>query len=133
MGDVSLAIFAEIGAVGVDHRRGVVVEAVLFLLEHRKHQHHAGLFGQLDHGLGRGPVGDRFGVVEMLVLLHLAEVGAVEDLLKADDLGTLIGGLMGVVDVLFDHGVFVSGPLGLDQSRLHNVGQCRLLFSVRCT
>src|SRR3954451_13249726 len=49
--DVVLAVLAEVGAVRVDHRGRVVVDARLLLLVHRHDQHHVVLVGQLAHQL----------------------------------------------------------------------------------
>ena len=52
-----------------------------------------------------GAVGDGLGEVVPAGVLLGAEVGAVEDLLQADDLGAGFGGLLDVGDVLVDHGL----------------------------
>jgi hypothetical protein len=59
LGDVGLAVLAQVGAVGVDDRGGVVEIPGLFLFVHRQHQHHAVLRGELLEALGGGAVGDR--------------------------------------------------------------------------
>ena len=87
--DVVLAVLAQVGAVGVDHGGGVVVDAGLLDLVHGQHHHHAQLLGQGLEALRGGTVRDGLGVVVVLGLLHLAEVGPVEQLLEADDLRSL--------------------------------------------
>ena len=119
--DVVLAVLAEVGAVGVDDRRGVVVEAGLLDLVDRHHEHHAGLRGQRLHALHGGAVGHRLGPAVVLGVLHLAEVGAVEHLLEAHDLGALGGGVAGVLLVGVDHRLLVAGPLRLEQRGPHDV------------
>ena len=57
------------------------------------------------------------GVGEVLGILHLAEVGAVEELLEAHHLGALLGRLARVLLVLVDHRLLVAGPIGLQQGR----------------
>ncbi len=47
--DVMLAILAEILAVGVDHRRGVVIDAGDLFLVNRNDDHHAVLLGDVLH------------------------------------------------------------------------------------
>ena len=121
LGNVGLAVLAQVGPVGVDHRRGVEVETVVFFLEDGDDEHHPGFFGEVLHPAGSRAVGDWLGVVEVLVLLHLAEVGAVEKLLEAHHLYALPGGLPGVLDGLFDHRFLVAGPLGLDDGCSDNV------------
>ncbi|GGP38222.1 hypothetical protein GCM10010214_09280 [Streptomyces abikoensis] len=63
----------------------------------------------------------------MLALLHLAEVGGVEDFLETDHLGALRGGGAGVLLVLGDHRLGIAGPGRLDQCRTDNVGHELLL------
>ncbi len=125
--DVVLAVGAEDGAVGVDHGRGVVVEAGLLDLEDGDDDHHAGLAGQGLHAADGGPVGHRFGPAVVLRVLDLAEVGGVEDLLEPDDLRAPPGGLAGVLLVLRHHGLGVAGPGGLDESGTYDVGHELLL------
>ena len=54
--DVLLAVLAEVGAVGVDHGGGVVVQPGLHDLVHRQHHHHAELLGDRLEALGGRPV-----------------------------------------------------------------------------
>ena len=99
-----LAISAEERSIGVDDGRGVSVNARGLSLEDRHHQHHLQLSRQLSHPL-YGRSGNWLGEIEALVLLRLAEVGRVEKLLQADNLGALFGCLADVGlrarDVLF--------------------------------
>src|ERR1700761_4355117 len=113
--DVVLAVLAEVAAVGVDDRRGVVADALLLDLVHRDDQDHVQLPGQVLHELGRGAAGHLLGPAVPLRVLHLAEVRAVEQLLQAGDLGPLAGRLAQRVDGVLDHGLLVAGPLLLDQ------------------
>jgi hypothetical protein len=131
VGDVLLAVLAEVGAVLLDDGGRVVEEAVVLLLEDRDHDDHLGLLGEVLHEPRRRAVGDRLGVLEMLVLLHRAEVRPVEQLLEAHHLGTLLGSLAGVVGILFDHRVLVTRPLGLDDGGPNDVGHGCLLWSAR--
>ena len=103
MRDVNLAKLAEVLAVGVDHGGRVVVHAGQVLFVHRHDDHHLVLLGQVLHQLGRRPVGNPLGEVVPLDLLLGAEVRAVEQLLQADDLDALFGGLGDHGDVLVDH------------------------------
>ena len=112
--DVGLAVLAEVLAVGVDHRRGVVEHAGLLLLVHRQDHHHAELGGERLEPLG-GRARDRLGVRVELRVLDLAEVRAVEQLLEADHLRALRGGLARVLLVGLDHRLLVAGPARLDQ------------------
>ena len=100
---MGLAVLAEIAPVGVDDGGGVVVVAGVFPLEQGYDDDHPGLLRQLDHLRYGRTIGHRLGRGEMFVLLLVAEVGGVEDLLEAQDLGALLGGLTREVDVLVDH------------------------------
>src|SRR6201996_6802589 len=113
--DVILAMLAEVAAVGVDDRGGVVVHTLLLDLVHRDDQDHVQLAGQVLHQAGGGAAGNGLGPAVPLRVLHLAEVGAVEQLLQAGHLDPLAGCLPQGVNGVFDHGFFVAGPLLLDQ------------------
>ena len=93
VGDVHLAVFAQVGAVGVDDGGGVVVEAFGAFFEHRADDDHAQLLGQGHEMLRRGPVGDGLGQLEVLVALLVAEIERGEELLQANDLGSVGGEL----------------------------------------
>src|SRR5882724_11349122 len=54
MRDVVLAVFAEVAAIGVDDRGGVVVDAGHFDFVDRGDEHHLVLFGELLHGRDGG-------------------------------------------------------------------------------
>ena len=53
--DVVLAVLAQIGAVGVDHGRGVVINPSHFALIDRNHQHHLVGLGEFLQSLHGGP------------------------------------------------------------------------------
>ena len=124
MRDVHLAKLAEVAAVGVDHRRRVVIDAGQVFLVDRHDQHDLVLPGELGHQLGRGAVGDALGQLVPPRLLLGAEIRAVEQLLQADDLRPLLGGLGDQGDVLVDHRLLDDGDRrgrrlaerGLDQA-----------------
>ena len=80
------AILAQIVARAIDHRRGVVINAFLFDFVNRHDQRHVMLARQLLHALDGGAVRDRLGQIVPAGLLLGAEIGAVEDFLKAGDL-----------------------------------------------
>ena len=115
--DVGLPVLAQELPVGIDDRGGVVVDAGGggILLVHRRDDDHARLLGEVLHPLGGRPVGDVLGVPEVLRILHLAEVGAVKQLLEQDHLGVLLRGLMCMGLVLLDHRFLVARPGCLDQ------------------
>ncbi len=115
--DVGLSVLAEVAPVGVDDRGRVVVDSGggLVLLVHRRDDDHAGLLGEILHALRRRPVGDQFRVAVVLRILHLAEVGPVEELLEEHHLGALRRRVVGVALVLLDHRFLVAGPGRLEQ------------------
>jgi hypothetical protein len=110
---VLFAVLAQIAAVGVDDRGGVVVQAGLHDFIHRQYEHHSQLLGDALEALGGGAVRDVLGVVVVLGILHLAEVRTVEQLLEAHDLSTLLGCVTGSCLVLVDHLVLAARPVGL--------------------
>ena len=115
--DVGLAVLAQVRPVGVDDRGGVVVDArgLLVLLVHRGDDDHAGLLGEVLHPLRGRTVGDELGVAVVLGVLDLAEIRSVEQLLEQDELGALLGSLVGPLLVLLDHRFLVAGPARLDE------------------
>ncbi len=115
LGDVGLAVLAEVGAVRVDHGRGVVEDSRLLLLVHRQDQDDAQFAGECLEALDGRTLGDPLGVLVEGLVLDLAEVGAVEQLLEAEDLGALRGGVAGRLLVHLDHGFLVAGPGGLEE------------------
>ena len=90
VGDVHLPVDAKQAAIGVDDGRRVPVEAGGLPLENRHDDHDRQLAGELLHRVRRRP-GNRFGEIEAVALLRLAEVERVEQLLQADDLRAASG------------------------------------------
>ncbi|SKV55501.1 Uncharacterised protein [Mycobacteroides abscessus subsp. massiliense] len=109
--NVMLAVFSQVGAVGVDDRRGVVENSRTLLLVHREHHDHA--------GERREPLGDRtghrLGVFVVLLVLHDPEVGAVEELLEADHLGATGRRFGDKTLMLGQHRFLVASPSRLRQ------------------
>ena len=124
--DVGLAVLAQVGAVGIDHRSRVVEQALLLLLVHRQDQDHAVLCRQLLETPRRRPIRDGLGVVVVVGVLHLAEVGAVEELLEAHDPGSGCGSCGKVLLVELDHRLLVARPPGLEHRRPYLVRHLRL-------
>src|SRR2546427_401575 len=58
--DVVLPIFAEILAIGIDNRRGVVVNTLDFFFVNRNDHGHTMLLGDFSHELDGGPIGNLF-------------------------------------------------------------------------
>jgi hypothetical protein len=102
VGNVVLAVLAQVAAVRVVDGGGVVEHAGHLLLVDRDDDRHLVLGGDLRDGLGRG-AGHRLGGVVPALVLPGAEVGAVEDLLQAEDLDALPAGLLDERDVLVEH------------------------------
>jgi hypothetical protein len=69
-------------------------------------------FGELLETLGGG-AGHLLGIGVVGRVLDDAEVRTVEQLLEADDVRALSGGVTGELLVLGDHGFLVAGPAGL--------------------
>ena len=123
VGDVGLAVLAEVGAIVVDDGGGVVVHAFLLDFVDGHDQGDVMLPGQVLHQADGGPVGDGLGEVVPLGGLLGAEVGAVEDLLEADDLGAGFGGLLDVGDVLVDHGLLGGCERGVGRRGVGGLNQ----------
>ena len=91
-GDVALAVNAQQFPVGPDHRGGVEQHALDGLFVDGRHQDDPTIPGHLLHPVGGGS-GDRLGQLEVTGIHLKGEVDGVEQLLQADDLGALVGGL----------------------------------------
>jgi hypothetical protein len=78
LGDVGLAVLAQIGAIGINDGGGVIVNAHGLFFVHRNYQDHLGLLGQFLHALDGRAIGDRFGQGVPFGILLLGEIGAVE-------------------------------------------------------
>src|SRR5690606_15705636 len=96
---------------------------------------------QLRKALHDRPVG-RFRVRVILLVFGDAEVRPIEELLEADDLRAVSGGVPGELLMLVEHGLFVAGPSGLSDCRANNIGHrgfstllraspCELLLRLR--
>ncbi len=101
VGNVHLAVLADDAAVRIEYGGSIVIEALGALLEERGDDHDLGVARHLGERLGRRP-GDRFGELEELVILALAEVARTEELLQADDLGAPLCGFANALDRLLD-------------------------------
>jgi hypothetical protein len=100
--DVVLAVLAQEGAVRVNHRRGVVVHARhLALVDGDDHGHLVLL--RVDGQPLHGGAGHLLGDVMPLRVLRGTEVGAVEDLLQAENLDTALARLLDEGQVLVEH------------------------------
>src|SRR6267143_2230574 len=131
VGNVVLAVFAEIAAVGVDDRGGVEVDAGHLDLVDWDNEDHLVFFGELLHGRDGGAAGDFFCQFIPASLLLGAEVRAVEKLLQSEDLHLLLGRGGDQVFVLSDHffldvrqRILFRGPftLSLNQATANDTG-----------
>src|SRR4029079_5907351 len=113
--DVHLPVHAEEFSVGVDDSCGIAIDTGGLSLENGNDQNHVQLLRDLLHSLDRWSW-NWLGDVEALALLRFAEVGSVEELLQADDLGTAGGSFPNAVSRAVDVGVGVGGHSLLDQS-----------------
>jgi hypothetical protein len=91
---VHLPVETEELAVGIDDDRRVVIEAAGALLKERGDDHDLVFLRQLLEGCG-ARAGDALRELEIVVVLALAEILRAEELLGANDLGTLLRGLFG--------------------------------------
>ncbi len=97
-----LAVLAQVAAIGIDDRGRVVEHPAHRQLVERRHDDHLVLPGTGLHQLG-GRTGDRLGSGVPAFVLAGAEVGAVEDLLEAEDLHALLRRLVDEREVLVEH------------------------------
>src|SRR5258708_2279116 len=131
VGNVVLAVFAQITAVGVNDRGGVEINAGHLDFVDRDDEDHLVLLSKLLHGCDGGTVGDFLGELVPASLLFGAEIRAVEKFLEAEDLNFLLGGVGNQALVLGDHlfpdvskRVIFRGPftLGLNQATEDDTG-----------
>ena len=113
MGDVVLAVLPQVASVRVEHGGGVVVDALgLFLVDGHHHRHRVFLRDLLHQADGR-PVGHLLRELVPARILLRREVGAVEQLLQAEDLDAARGRLFDEAEVLGDHRLAHLGQAGL--------------------
>src|SRR6266699_4932794 len=103
VGNVVLAVFAEVAAVSVNDRSGVEVDAGHLHFVNGNDKDHLVFFGQLLHERHGGPVGDALGQLIPAGLLFRAEVWAVEKLLEPQDLHFFLRGIGDQALVLGNH------------------------------
>ena len=113
--DVHLPVFAEVRAVGVDDRSGVVVEARAAFFEKRGDDDDAALLRQPGHRRG-ARAGDLLGELEVFVILDLAEILRGEKLLQADDLRAAVRRLGGLGERLREVFARLRGAAHLDET-----------------
>jgi len=135
MRDMGLTVLTEVTAIGIDDGGRIVQHAGLFLFIDWYHDDHTVFLGVLRHQLHRG-TGYRFRGLVPLHVLARAEIRRGEDFLQAQDLHTLLAGLLDEGDMLVQHGLFDllnrslplgHGKAGLDQAGFHDSGHVCLL------
>jgi len=135
MRNVVLAIFAEVAAVGVDHRGRIEIKPGHFDLVNGNHEDHLMFFRELLHVRDSGAVGDGLGEFVPTSLLLGAKIGAVEKFLESEDLNFFLccGGDEVVMlrhHFLFDlrERILLRRPFttGLDQTAADNTGHDHL-------
>src|SRR5712692_5598446 len=104
MRNVSLPVLAQILSIGVNHRRGVVVDAGHLLFVEWNNYYHLMLTSNFTHQLSRRPLGNSLDQVVPVRVLFGREVRPVEQFLQADDLHSALRGEVNHSDVLIDHG-----------------------------
>jgi hypothetical protein len=113
MGDVVLAVFTHVASVRVEDGGRVVVHALGLFLVDRDHHHHRVFLRDLLHEADGRAVGHLFRELVPAGILLRREVGAVEQLLQAEDLDAASGGLVDEADVFGDHRLAHVGQAGL--------------------
>ena len=103
MRDVRLAVLAQVRAVGVNHRRRVVVDAGHLFFINRHNHRHAMCARDLLHQPCRRALRDAFDQIIPVRVLLGGEVWAIEKLLQADDLHATAGGVFDHSHMLIDH------------------------------
>src|SRR5207237_2685496 len=99
-----LAIFAQVGAIGVEHRSSVEVKPRHLLLVDGDDHNHAMLSSKLLHLANDGTIGNGLGEFVPAGVLFGTKIWPVEQLLQAENLDFLLCGLRDQFDVLFEHG-----------------------------
>ncbi len=89
--NVHLAVFAQEGAVGVEHRAGIVINAGSAALEKRNDQRDFLLFCHLRELFGGRP-GDRFRKIEKVGVFRAAKIFAMKQFVQGNDLRAASGG-----------------------------------------
>src|SRR6266567_2330197 len=131
VGNMMLAVFAEVAAVGVNNRGSIEIHAghLDFVYGHDKN--HLIFLRELLHCRNGGTIGNFLGQFVPASLLFGAEIRAVEKFLEAEDLNFLLGGVGNQTLVLGDHlfpdvskRVIFRGPftLGLNQATADDTG-----------
>ena len=109
-----LAVAAEQGAVGVNDRGGVVIDAGRAFLEERGDDDDLVFPREFAEGVGAG-AGNFFGELEIVVVFALAKILRAEQFLCADDLRAGLGGARGQREGFLEVGGRAGGNGRLNQ------------------
>ena len=102
---MGLAVLAEIAAVGVDNRGGVVIHTGHLFLVNGHDDDHLVLLRIFLHEAGRMTLGNALRSGIPLPVLARAEIGLCKHFLKTQDLNTLFSGIFDIGDMGVDHHV----------------------------
>src|SRR5207245_1515211 len=131
MGDVVLAVFAQITSVGVNHGGGVVINAGHFDFVDGNDEDHLIFFRKFLHQADSGAVGDALSKFIPAGFLLGTKIRAVKKFLKAEDLYFFLSGGGNEAFVLGNHflfyvekRIFFRGPLtvSLNQAATNDTG-----------
>jgi hypothetical protein len=126
VGNVHLAIFAEVGAIGIENGAGVVVNAGGAAFENGNDERDFLFFSDLREALGGG-AGNGFGEIEEFGIFGAAKIFAGEKLVETDDLSATRGRFVdffgGTGEIFF----FVGGARHLHETDRKFVGHANYL------
>ena len=134
------SVFTKVGTIGINDRRGVVVDASHLSLVNGNDDDHVVLLGQHLHTFGGGSW-NLFCNVAPTRILAWAEVRPVEHLLQAEDLNTFRASFINEGKVLLHHGFsnfryrcvwIIDGIAHLNESALNHSRHCLFSVCARC-
>src|ERR1039458_928179 len=123
MGNMSLAVLAQIGAIVVNHRGSVVVNPLLPTFVDGDDQRQMMASGLLLHQANGGTVGNGLRKVIPLGGLFRTEIRTVKDFLQTYDLRSSVRRLANKAQMLFNHGLFSGLERGFRGRRVGSLNQ----------
>ena len=122
IGDVHLAVLAQVAAIGIQHHGRIVVQARSPLFEQPGYDDNTQFPRQLTKLAHRRAIfANRLGQAEQAIVHHLAEVTGLEQLLQAYDLGSLADCLADTGHSLGIIGFNIVATRHLDQAHIHDL------------
>ena len=120
MRNMVLAVFAQIGSVGINNRRCVIKNACLLPFINGNNNHHLVFTGIFCHQIGGGP-GNRFCRCIPGLVLTGTEIRSIEYFLQAQNLNALPAGFFNVGNVLLHHRLhdFSDAAFSLGHGKTH--------------